>query len=186
MSRVVWYSYKKPGAWLWTPRTTKSLTDDIESGFIQRDWRFRLEGDSREYSLDELSAIDAAQSAKASYEAAIVAYQSEPLPASPDYAASSSGLGTLLSRYLSRYVGVNHRDPKKFERVLLTLVTDEFFSVLIPDTKTTISFPLRYILRVTEAETAVSGGIFQEKFPVIIQVFHLVIYSGAVGISFPL
>lgn len=181
------YHFKKPGAWLWTPQRTASFAADAENGLIKHDWHFRPDGDDREYTLDEILQIEAKRSEKAEYRRAIRAFQAEPLPPPPDYPAASSPMGTLLSRYLDRYVGVNHRDPKKFERVLLTKVSDAFFTIFVADNQTKVSFPLRYVLSVTEAEGGVSTGvIFREQFTVIIQVYHLVIYSGAVGASFPI
>ena len=49
-----------------------------------------------------------------------------------------------------------------------------------------ISFPLRHVLSVVEAEKGVSTGvIFRDQFCVVIEAFHVVVYSGAAGISIP-
>ena len=172
--------YKKPGAWLWARHESKSLEQDVAAGVLKSDWRFRIPtevpGQFCEYTLDELVWIDA-----------ISAYQKQPLPPPSEFPQPTTPLGLLLSRYLSRYVGVNHRDTKKFERALLTRVSDDFFTVFAAENKTSISFPLRHVLSVVEAEKGVSTGvIFRDQFCVVIEVFHVVVYSGAVGISIPL
>jgi hypothetical protein len=172
--------YKKPGAWLWTGHESKSLQRDVDAGVLQRDWRFRIPtetvGQFREYTLDELLWIDA-----------IAEYQKQPLPPPMEFPEPIAPLGLLLARYLNRYVGVNYRDTKKFERALLTRVSDDFFTVFAAENKTSISFPLRHVLSVVEADKGVTTGmIFRDQFCVVIEVFHVVVYSGAVGISIPL
>jgi len=66
-------------------------------------------------------------------------------------------------------------------------VTDDFLTVFEAEDGTSISFPLRHVLSVVEAEKGVSTGmIFRDKFCVVIEVFHVVVYSGAIAVSIPL
>ncbi len=48
------YHYKRPGDWLWTQWETSSLQEDAHSGRLHPDWRFRIDGDSQDYSLADL------------------------------------------------------------------------------------------------------------------------------------
>jgi len=50
----VLYHYKRPGDWLWTPWETSSVQEDAQIGRLESDWRFRIDGDSQDYSLAEL------------------------------------------------------------------------------------------------------------------------------------
>jgi hypothetical protein len=50
----VLYHYKRPGDWLWTQWETSSLQEDAHSGRLHPDWRFRIDGDSQDYSLADL------------------------------------------------------------------------------------------------------------------------------------
>jgi hypothetical protein len=50
----VLYHYKRPDDWLWTPWETSSLEEDARSGNLHPDWRFRIDGDSQDYTLAEL------------------------------------------------------------------------------------------------------------------------------------
>jgi hypothetical protein len=48
------YYYKRPGDWMWTPLDTGSLSRAVESGVVQPNWQFRIEGESATCSLVEL------------------------------------------------------------------------------------------------------------------------------------
>lgn len=58
------YFYKRPGDWLWHPHETDSLAEDVESGRLQADWRYRLEGNSKEYKLAELLEAERVQQSR--------------------------------------------------------------------------------------------------------------------------
>ena len=177
--------YKKPGGWLWTPCDGHSLEEDMASGAIPRESRFRLDG--REMDVDELLQITADERAQRDYRRSLAAYQKEPLPPPPEFPAATAPLAVLLTRYISRYVGINYRGTKKFERALLTRVSDDFLTIFAEEKQTNITFPLRHVLSIVEAEKGVSTGvIFRDEFCVVIEVFHVVVYSGAVGVSIPL
>ena len=48
------YYYKRPGDWLWKPHETESLAEDVRSGRLGPDWKYRIEGESEVRSLEEL------------------------------------------------------------------------------------------------------------------------------------
>ena len=52
--RTPFYYYKRPGDWLWHPHETASLAEDVRSGRISPDWKYRVAGDADEHSLAEL------------------------------------------------------------------------------------------------------------------------------------
>jgi uncharacterized RDD family membrane protein YckC len=54
------YHTKKPGAWMWTPYATDSLEVDLATGKIGSDWRIRREGESHNYTPQELIAAEKA------------------------------------------------------------------------------------------------------------------------------
>ena len=65
-------------------------------------------------------------------------------------------------------------------RASLTRVTDDFLTVFTAENGTNISFPLRRVLSIVEAEKGVSTGvIFRDQFCVVIEVFYVVVCSGA-------
>ena len=48
----------------------------------------------------------------------------------------------------------------------------------------TIHYPYRSILYLAEAEKGIrTGVIFGKTFPLVVEINHLVVYSGAVGVS---
>lgn len=109
-----------------------------------------------------------------------------PQPIYPDTADEES-LSQLLKQYVGEMVGVNHSDPAKVEPATLVAVNADFFSVQIPD-GLLCHFPLRMVLSVTTGSSGGSvqtGGFFSKReYQVVIQVYHMVIYTGAVGVSF--
>jgi hypothetical protein len=48
------YYYKRPDDRLWTPFDTGSLSRAVESGVVQPNWQFRIEGEATTCSLAEL------------------------------------------------------------------------------------------------------------------------------------
>ena len=48
------YYYKRPSDWLWISWETSSLEEDANDRRLKSGWRFRIDGDSEDYSLAEL------------------------------------------------------------------------------------------------------------------------------------
>ena len=93
----------------------------------------------------------------------------------------------LLSKYQNHAIGINSKEPKAFAAAELIALHDEFFSIFVRESGLTIHFPYRRIVQVLEAESGVSmGTIFTKEYPVVVEVLHQIVYSGAVGISLPL
>ena len=63
------YHYKKPGSWTWSVYTTESLAADLAAGKIGSDWRLRVEGDSQDYTPEELIEAQTASRVRAAEEA---------------------------------------------------------------------------------------------------------------------
>ena len=66
------YHYKKPGSWTWSVYTTDSLAADLAAGKIGSDWRLRVEGDSQDYTPEELIEAQTASRVRAAEEARLV------------------------------------------------------------------------------------------------------------------
>lgn len=83
-------------------------------------------------------------------------------------------------------IGMNVKDPSRFDGVVLVSVQVDHFVVSSEDLL--VRTPYSQILRVTEA--AGTGGVkattFGRPYSVIVEVFHLVVYKGAVGLSIPI
>jgi hypothetical protein len=93
----------------------------------------------------------------------------------------------ILKKYVGQTIGINFKQPKGYEYAELVEVSDDHLSVKDPETGITFHFPLRWIMNIVESEAGLSLGTFSKKdYPVLVEVFHLVVYSGAagVGISF--
>src|SRR5215831_9533694 len=50
------YHYKKLGDWTWKSLETGSLEAELAAGRISREWRFRIDGEAQDFTLDELVA----------------------------------------------------------------------------------------------------------------------------------
>lgn len=92
-----------------------------------------------------------------------------------------------LARYVSLSVAVNLTDPVKLESVILESAQRDHFVV-----KTRNGFthrlPYMQILRVVEAENSslLKAGVFSEPVHAIVEMFHLVVYKGSMGVGFGL
>jgi hypothetical protein len=113
------------------------------------------------------------------------------LTSSADPAETQVGGGTfqkLLSEYVGQTIGINYKSPTKYQEAELVEVEEEYFFVIGKETGLKYYFPYHVILNITGADTAIviSGGMFsgEKVFPIIIQVNHLIVYSGSVGVSF--
>jgi hypothetical protein len=109
------------------------------------------------------------------------------LPPLPSYPSATRPLAVLLSRYIGTDVGINYSEPKEFSSANLLNVTDDFISIYVSEKNVTITYPLQQIVNIVEADGGVSTGVFfKKRYTVIIEVFHLVVYKGAVGFSIPI
>ncbi|MDI6767102.1 MAG: hypothetical protein QME52_09800 [Bacteroidota bacterium] len=97
-------------------------------------------------------------------------------------------MNELLQKYVGQDIGINFKEVKKYDYAKLLTVETDYFTVQDPETNIRYSYSFRWLLNVVEGEGGISTvGVFSSKnFPVCIEVFHLVVYSGAggVGISF--
>lgn len=110
-----------------------------------------------------------------------------PLPPLPAYQVATRPLAILLTRYIGREIGINYKEPKEFSPAVLSQVTDDFLSVHVPEKQITVSYPLHHILNVTESEGGISTGFFfGKRYVTVIEVFHLIVYKGAFGVSIPM
>lgn len=94
----------------------------------------------------------------------------------------------ILQRYVGQNIGINFKEVKEFDTVQLLKVTEEYFTVQVPKSQIMRSYPYAWVLSITEADGGLSSGstfwMNKKSFPVCVEVFHLVVYSGGVGISF--
>ncbi len=97
-------------------------------------------------------------------------------------------LRELFTTYIGQTIGINYKSPTKYEEADLIEAEDEYIFVVGKETGLKYYFQYTVILGVTGTETAivVGGGMFsnQKTFPLVIQVNHLIVYGGSVGISF--
>jgi hypothetical protein len=91
---------------------------------------------------------------------------------------------SLLSGYLKLTIGINYRDPTKIEAARLVSASQEFFTVSVDGVL--YHFPYRAILscaRTQSGSVAVHGAWRSRQYPVVVTVFHLVVYTGSIGFS---
>lgn len=88
----------------------------------------------------------------------------------------------LLSPYIGKSIGINLIDPSKFQQCVLSNANIDFFSVRHGEILTHI--PYQHLLRVTQSTNGgmvKTGSILGFQAAIFIEVFHMVIYKGAVG-----
>ena len=91
----------------------------------------------------------------------------------------------ILEKYIGKSIGINCKNPDKFQLVTLTNIDDTHFTVKLG--RDLFHFPLQYILSIAEPEDGVKldGPLFdRNKAAIAVTVYHLIIYKGAFGISF--
>lgn len=94
----------------------------------------------------------------------------------------------VFKRHMNEPIGINYRTPDKIESAVLVGISTHHFSVLSKE-KLLYHFPFRVVLSATEAQrgVATAGGVFSTKYyRLIVQVLHMVIYKGAVGVGISL
>jgi hypothetical protein len=100
-----------------------------------------------------------------------------------------SSYQTLMLPYVGQKIGINIEDPSKLQLCPLIAVSDEFFTVSNKGMK--VHFPYRQVLRVMEGDAGsklTTGKYFGVEARLFIEIFHLVVYKGAIGfgMSIPL
>lgn len=91
----------------------------------------------------------------------------------------------LVEKYVGQNIGINFMQLKKYDIAYLVSASDEYFTIKDPKTNISYTYQYKWIMNVIEAEGGIStGGIFsQQNYPVLIEVFHFVVYSGSVGVG---
>ena len=91
----------------------------------------------------------------------------------------------ILKKYVNQEIGINVQLPNMYKKAKLVSVFDDYFSVFEEDTKLTTHFNFQVIMNIKEAEGGIRTGIiFGKNYPLLIEVNHLIVYSGFVGMSF--
>jgi hypothetical protein len=168
------YYYSIDGAEVIGPHSLNELQADFRSGALPADTKVCAEGKEEWQTLKSLFRPTSAQLAT--------------LPAMPAQQIPQPTFRDLLGKYVNQTIGVNCKEPKKYHPAELVAVSDEFFSIFIADASITVHYPYHQIAHVIEAKGGVStpGFLFSKQYPVVVEVMQLIVYSGGVGVSFPI
>ena len=94
----------------------------------------------------------------------------------------------MLKKHIRREIGINYdqNEPDKYNKALLKSIGADHFVV---EGKNDLSYyiPFRYILNIVEPThgDTIAVGILLRKFSILVQIYHMVIYKGAIGVSMP-
>jgi hypothetical protein len=100
-------------------------------------------------------------------------------------AEAASGILNSLSQYILRPIGVNFKKPNQYNKAILLHLSRDSFTIQPAETDYKITFPIRNIISISEYKNGFySDGVISEQFDVVVQVYQMVFYSGAVGVSF--
>jgi hypothetical protein len=90
---------------------------------------------------------------------------------------------TFLTQFLGSEVGMNVRDPSKVVSTTLRSVQADHFAVEYDGLL--VRTPYSQIIRVSSpvGGGALKAGIFGGSYNLVIEVFHLIIYKGSVGVG---
>jgi hypothetical protein len=95
-----------------------------------------------------------------------------------------NNMNELLQKYIGQNIGINFREFTKYEFAKLIKVETDYFTVENTETNISYNYSFNWVLSVIESDGKLSTGFFsRKKFPVCIEVYHLVVYSGATGIG---
>ena len=96
------------------------------------------------------------------------------------------GMPSLMHRYIGKRVAINLNDPIKMTDALLFRADKDCF-VVLDSSGIRHYFPYNQVIKVSEAKDGklVVNGLSGNS-PLAIFVFHLIVYKGAIGISFSL
>jgi hypothetical protein len=84
----------------------------------------------------------------------------------------------LLKKYEGKTIGINYDNSAEIREAELVEANDEFFSVMVTDTKLQYSYPLQTLLSLIEGEDGVETGEAQSKtkYDAVIKVYPLVLF----------
>lgn len=110
-------------------------------------------------------------------------------PTRPEIAArnNDASIANVFSRYMNSMIGVNYRNPEKYEAVILVAVSEDHFTIQEINDGLLYHFPFRAVLAVVEpqpGDSVSTGAIFSKHYRLVVQVFHMVIYKGAIGVGY--
>ena len=90
----------------------------------------------------------------------------------------------ILNRYLGRDIGINYDHHSKHKKARITSVGIDCFSVSVVSQGLNYHFPFVQILSMCEAENGnINTGMLGVEAPLIISIYHQVVYKGAVGLG---
>ena len=84
----------------------------------------------------------------------------------------------LLKKYEGKAIGINYDNSAEIREAELIEANDEFFSVMVKDTKLQYSYPLQTLLSLIEGEDGVETGEAESKakYDAVIKVYPLVLF----------
>lgn len=91
----------------------------------------------------------------------------------------------ILEKYIGITIGINCFDPIETDLLELFIVKDNYFGVMNRNTDYKSYFPYNSVMGIYEQKyfTTKTNKI---KFPLLIEINHLIVYKGASGVSFGL
>lgn len=88
---------------------------------------------------------------------------------------------TVLARFQGQVIGMNLTSPKRMELTRILEVGDDYVTVRIKDGG--LHVPFRWIMEISEAEPGRSFKVARETVPILVYMYHLVVYSGGAHIG---
>jgi hypothetical protein len=84
----------------------------------------------------------------------------------------------MLKKYEGKTIGINYDNSAEIREAELIEANDEFFSVMVKDTKLQYSYPLQTLLSLIEGEDGVEAGETESKtkYDAVIKVYPLVLF----------
>jgi hypothetical protein len=84
----------------------------------------------------------------------------------------------LLKKYEGKTIGINYDNSADIKAAKLVEANDEYFSVMVAETKVQYSFPLQTLLSLIEGEDGVPSEESESKtkFSAVIKVYPLVLF----------
>lgn len=129
-------------------------------------------------SLAERQAAAAAQQQKEHEQARVIKLAAELRK------TGQLDLRSVLAPYAGSAIGMNVKDPVKVSEVTLVEVQADHFTV--EHEGLLVRTPFAQVLRATEAVqgSKVKPSAFGRSYDLVVEVFHMVVYKGAVGVGF--
>jgi hypothetical protein len=119
-----------------------------------------------------------AEALKQQKEAQIVAEASGQKPIGLQSVEPKIKIMGLLKKYEGKTIGINYDNSAEIREAELIEANDEFFSVMVKDTKLQYSYPLQTLLSLIEGEDGVEAGEAESKtkYDAVIKVYPLVLF----------